>query len=96
MNDNFKSGYVYKRKEHSDELVYLCIPMTTIGQLVEFRKSTDTVYYKPTDNRYFLNSYKRNDKSFKAIMTDPNNYEVLGSVYHNYKLYDDDRLELLK
>ena len=96
MNQTFKSGHVYKRVNSTDDLIYLCVPMTSIGQLVEFRKSNETVYYEPTENKYFLNTYRRQDNSLKSILTDPSNYEVIGTVYHNYKLYDDNTLELLK
>ena len=84
---SFICNGVYLFKDNRDT-VFVCLPCANdlIGKLVQYKKSTDTLYEK-TNVAYFINYYIQGD--IKSVFLNRNNYDIIGKVGNNFTLLDE-------
>ena len=81
---SFVCNEVYLFRDNWD-IVFVCLPCANdlIGKLVQYKKSTNSLYEK-TNIAYFINHYV--DGDIKSVFLNRNNYAMIGSVGTNFTL----------
>lgn len=84
--DCFVEGGVYVRAGN-DTCLYVCSVEHNMAKLIEYIQLDES--YKRTGNQYFLNYFRSLDADFKSYITNPANYEQIGKLNMNFRLYSD-------